>query len=711
MNVTEINNVFYDWETKNISFLQVAEDLRRLGIKNNMFFLRLYDKGLQGIDPHGPVACLSDELIYRIVNECVHNPWYYLREVARIPDQGNSKGVPYLLNRANLAATWCFINNIDHYLTIPRQTGKTQSIIANLTWAYLFGTSNSAFAFFATSQELASENLDRVKQQRALLPPFLQLKESCVIDKVLNTKDVEIDNVRKIYNPLTKNTIVTKSKASSKESAMKLGRGNTLPITYSDETEFTSFIDEIVKAAGPAFHTAAKNAKRNGAAYCRIFTSTPGDLDSPAGIAAGKILEQTYKWSEGFYDIGPEKAKEIIELNAANGIVYIEYSYKQLGFDEQWFRDMCKVVNNDPIAIKREILLQRIRGSKDSPFNEDDLMAIQEIKPRKVEEFYINDVYRIDVYKKLRKDFPYLIGVDCSTGIGVDNTAVSIVNPYTLQVDAEFKNPYMSAPDVKRFLFTLVRRHMPNAVLCIERNMTGSAIIDELAESAVSRNIFYSDSKDLVKTDSKVKNGSVMREAEKRRLRGVYTGGNSRKLMMALLHETVAEYKERLTSEFLIEDILKLVIKNGKIQAGAGAHDDCVMSYLIALYVYTYAKNINRWGIVRGRKEPGSDPHDDGGAQFEDAYEYMRNNLSEDDYSMFEQQLTSEQYIAQAIKNRAREMNQTMKAFNKADEGMNVINRIIDLEDETYGYDFDEEKSKGSEWYGYLDEFDDLNSW
>ena len=250
MYIHEANNVFYDTETCNLSFLQVAQDLKSLGIKNNMFFLRLYDKGLQGIDPHGAITVMSNELCQRIMAECIRNPWYYLREVCRIPDQGNSKGIPYKLNRANLAATWCFVNNIDHYLTIPRQIGKTQSILANLTWAYLFGTTNSSFAFFATSQELASENLERLKMQRELLPPYLRLRQDCVIDAVLGTKDNEIDNIRKIYNPLTKNTIVTKAKATSKESAVKLGRGNTLPITYMDEAEFISYIDEIMMASG-----------------------------------------------------------------------------------------------------------------------------------------------------------------------------------------------------------------------------------------------------------------------------------------------------------------------------------------------------------------------------------------------------------------------------------------------------------------------------
>lgn len=712
MQVTDVNKVFYDWETKNISFLQVAQDLQRLGIKNNMFFLRLYDKGLQGIDPHGPVAALSDEIVYRMITECQRNPWYYLREVARIPDQGNSKGIPYKLNRANLAASWCFINNIDHYLTIPRQTGKTQSIIANLTWAYLFGTTNSAFAFFATSQELASDNLDRLKQQRTLLPPFLQIREDCVIDAVLNTKDVEVDNLRKIYNPLNKNSIVTKSRANSRESAMKLGRGNTLPITYIDETEFVSYVDEIVKAAGPAFSTASDNAKRNKSAYCRIFSSTPGDLDSPAGKAAGEILSKTYKWSEKFYDMPIEQVKDIIDTNAENGIIYIEYSYKQLGLDEKWFRKLCKVVNNDAVAIKREILLQRIRGSKDSPFDEDDMMAIQEIRPNKIEEFYINDLYRVDVYKKIRKDFPYIIGVDCATGGGGDNTAVTVVNPYTLQTDAEFKNAYMSAPDVKRFLYVLVKKYMPNALLCIERNSIGSAVIDELALSSINRNLFYNQTKELVNgADSKVKNGSVVQEAEKRRMRGVYTGPNSRKLMIALLFETVIENKDRLTSEFVINDILKLVSKNGKVQAGAGEHDDSIMSYLIALYVYTYAKNLGRWGIIKGAKEPGSDPFDDEGAQEADAFEYMKESLSDNDFAAFAQQQMMADAMESLKKQRDIEMNRLMKESEEIDNRLNAVNRVSDLDEAEFDYNYDSVNSRSS-WSGStLDDFDDLNSW
>ena len=707
MYIHETNNVFYDTETNNLSFLQVASDLKKLGIKNNMFFLRLYDKGLQGIDPHGPITVMSNELCQRIMAECIRNPWYYLREVCRIPDQGNSNGIPYKLNRANLAATWCFVNNIDHYLTIPRQIGKTQSILANLTWAYLFGTTNSSFAFFATSQELASENLERLKAQRELLPSYLQLRQDCVVDQVLGTKDNEIDNIRKIYNPLTKNTIVTKPKASSKEAAVKLGRGNTLPITYMDEAEFINFIDEIMMASGPAFSTAAANAERNGAAYCRILSSTPGDLDSPAGQAAQKILDKTCRWSEQFYDLGPEKAKEIINANAANNIVYIEYSYKQLGLGEEWFRKLCALVNGDPTAIRRELLLQRIRGSKDSPFSEEDLMAIQEIRPIVVEEHYIMDIYQLNVYKELNPKVPYLVGVDVATGVNNDSTAVSVVNPYTLQIDAEFRSPIMGYPDLKRFLYQMVKKYIPNCVLCIEKNHGGDAVIQDLRESVLNRNIYHSMSKELVDdNNAKMNKGHIEREVERRRNYGVFTGTKSRALMIDLLFLTVQENKDRLTSHYVIDDILKLVRKNGKVQAASGEHDDSIMSYLIALYVYTYGKNLNRWGIVQGMKEPG---YNGDKAQEEDAMQYAMNNLSEEDMMFFQAQIMASQAASTYEAQMRKEAQQWSRQSEIIDKQINATTRVEDIEKEDLNYDFDKRDRNSNPFL--LNEFDDLNDW
>jgi hypothetical protein len=459
----------------------------------------------------------------------------------------------------------------------------------------------------------------------------------------------------------------------------------------------------------PAFSTAAANAERNGAAYCRIFSSTPGDLDSSAGQAAQVILDKTCRWSEKYYDLGPEKAKEIIATNSENGICYIEYSYQQLGLDENWFRKLCKLVNNDPTAIKRELLLQRIRGSKDSPFSEEDLMAIQEIRPNIIEEHYIMDIYQLNVYKALNPKVPYLVGVDVATGVNNDSTAVSVVNPYTLQIDAEFRSPIMGYPDLKRFLYQLVKKYIPNCVLCIEKNHGGDSVIQDLRETMLHRNLYHSMSKDLVDDNvSKINKGHIEREVERRRNYGVFTGTKSRALMIDILFLTVQEFKDRLTSHFVIDDILKLVRKNGKVQAAVGEHDDSIMSYLIALYVYTYGKNLNRWGIVQGMKEPVYE-NDDKNAQEQDAYQYMLDNLSEEDMMFFQaQMMATKSANSYDIANR-KEMRYYTKQSEKIDKDINGLTRVEDVDQEDFNYDYDRRNENKDPWA--LDGFDDLNDW
>lgn len=622
-------NYIYDIDTNNLSFLQTASDLKKLGRKNCMFFLKLYDTSLRGIDPYD--LNLTDDYIIRIVNECIINPWYFLREVARIPDQGNPKGVPYRLDRANLAATWCFLNGIDYYEVIPRQIGKTQSNICLLDWSFLFGTTNSEFMFINTRTESAVENLGRLKDQRDLLPSYLQFKLIIGEDgKPLKATD----NVRTLENSSNGNRIVTKPQARSVASAEKIGRGSTQPIQYYDEFEFIDHIKTIMEAAGPAFNTASSNAKRNNSMYGRIITSTPGDLDTPSGQDALQIIENTATWSEEFYDKGADAAKEYLEKNSANGIMYIEYSYQQLGKDEAWFRRVCQLVNNNPVKIKREILLMRMRGSSMSPYDAEDLAAIEERMGKIIEEIFINNVYKLDVYTKLDRQKCYFIGVDVANGYGEDNSAVTIFDPYTLKPVAEFKSANIGVKALIKFLYTLVKKYLPRSILAIERNANGEAVLEFLSSSDIRPNVYFDSSKDIVGQDIDDKldaQGFLKREAAKRKLRGIWTGGASRERMFSLLEGHIKDHKDKFVTHNIIDDLMKLVrTSSGKIEAGKGFHDDSIMSYLMCLYLYYYGNNLQRFGYVRGSL-PDKEKRNHGLT-----YEDVEGLLSENDKKFFE---------------------------------------------------------------------------
>ena len=606
----------YDVDTPNISFIQTAVDLKKLGIKNNMFFLKLYDPSLRGVDPHSPF--LTNDQIIRITNECIINPWYFLRECARIPDQGNPQGVPYLLNRANLSSAWCFINGIDNYLVIPRQIGKTQSTIAILLWAFLLGTTNSEIMFLNMLAERAIENLGRLKDQRDLLPKFLQFKIT-FDDEGNEIKGT--DNVKTLRNPSNGNSVVTKPSARSVEAAERIGRGSSQPIQYYDEFEFTNCIKTIMEAAGPAFSTASDNAKRNNSMYGRILTSTPGDLDSSAGQDALQIIEETCKWTEKFYDMDIEDVRDYIATNSGNHIVYIEYQYQQLGKDEAWFNKVCALLNNSKIKIQREIFLKRIHGSSLSPYEIEDLQAIQDLKGTVIEELFILKIFKLDIYTQLKKNHVYFVGVDVASGYGSDNSAVTVWDPYTLKTVAEFKSSNIGVKDLIKFLYILIRKHLPRSILAIERNHNGEAVLDHLRDTEIRGNIYFDDSKDPTDgLDDKLDaHGQIKLESAKRKYYGIWTGTKSRELMYGLLESYISEHKDSFVGINIIDDLMKLVrTKSGKIEAQVGFHDDSIMSFLMCLYLYYYGNNLSRFGFTRGVLPDDSERNK--GMVYEDIY-------------------------------------------------------------------------------------------
>lgn len=422
-----------------------------------------------------------------------------------------------------------------------------------------------------------------------------------------------VKNATSMKHPITKNRIIIKSKATSYESALSLARGLTAPFLHFDEPEFTNHIKTIVENSVSTYDTAARNAKKNGALYGRCFSCTPGDLDTSMGQESQELLSHTVKWTEKMYDMNydpvDDSKNEVLQYvknNGENGIVYIEYSYKQIGLTDEWLREMYNKISN-PLVVKREILLQRLRGSSQSPFDQEDIeYMVNSIHPVQ-EELLILEHFRFDIYKTLNRRTPYLIGVDCSTGTNGDNNAITILDPYEVEPVAEFKCPYIGETLFEKLLQELIRKYLPMGVLCIERNSVGDGIVDHLMNSPIAQNLYTDKGADLVEinmNDNQTVESMLKKRGSIKKYTGVYTGTKSREDMMAILMRHVAEFKDKFITKNITEDISRLVRTNsGKIEAGPGFHDDSIMSYLMCLYVYYHGNNLYKYGIVKGSKE------------------------------------------------------------------------------------------------------------
>ena len=464
---------YYHMSTSNQSFLNMHYFLQQKGIENNKFFLVIYDPDLIGVDPRDPN--LNRNMRMKVLRECIRNYWYFIREVVRIPDQGGTvnSGKRYKLHRGNLALNFGFLLNWNMFLELPRQHGKSISAVIWYLWVFNFGTTNSEMMFMNKKHEDSKLNLRRLKDIRDVLPSYLQMKETRTPDgKIVKAPN----NVESTTNIINNNKITTKASAKNKASANSLGRGCTMPIHWYDEYAFILYNNIIYSAATPAYKTASDNAKANNAPYGILITTTPGDLTTDEGMEAWKTKDDATVFDESFYDYSFQKLQEVRNSNKNSTFIYIRFTYQQLGSGEKYFADMVRELKKDWVAIRREVMLEWSKSSDNSPFRQQDLDQVQRlIMSEPIKKIPVcNGLYFLNLYKPMdvtmSRRYPPIIGVDVSGGYQRDSSAITIIDSRTTDVVADFNCNYISINDLSKVIYELVMKHMPNAIVNIERN-------------------------------------------------------------------------------------------------------------------------------------------------------------------------------------------------------------------------------------------------
>jgi len=332
-------------------------------------------------------------------------------------------------------------------------------------------------------------------------------------------------------------------------------------------------------------------------------------------------------WSEKIYDMNQQELHEYMSAYREQyhadenirrerevvDIFYIEYQYHQVRKTYDWVMEQYRL-SGDKMAIRREILLQRLRGSTDSPFAPEDIEYLIQNMKKSDRDLIINSKWRFRLYdhgqgkimnqpKELDENIPYLVGIDPASGGGGDNTAVVIINPYNLQIAAEFKSPYISGTELCKLLVTLVRDYIPLAVLIPEKNSLGIYLIQMIVEqTSIAENLYWSESARQLEelTEESEEDYQLKMAAARWKKYGTYTSKKVREAMFEILIKHMNECKQILNTEYLVDDICKLVkTSTGRIQAVNGEHDDVVMGYLHAMYIYYTGDNIEIFGITK----------------------------------------------------------------------------------------------------------------
>ena len=111
-----------------------------------------------------------------------------------------------------------------------------------------------------------------------------------------------------------------------------------------------------------------------------------------------------------------------------------------------------------------------------------------------------NPAYILKVYKDaLFYKSPPIIGVDVAGGLYRDSTAITIIDTNETSVCAVFNCNFIQIREVARLLEILVRNHMPNALVNIERHVGfGASLLQELLHTVLIKNNLYFEIKDKI---------------------------------------------------------------------------------------------------------------------------------------------------------------------------------------------------------------------
>lgn len=333
-----------------------------------------------------------------------------------------------------------------------------------------------------------------------------------------------------------------------------LFRGKSLAILIIDEAAFIPNIDAAYTSCAQSVSRAQQVAKANGVPYATLVISTPNKT-----VGRGK-------W---YYDLWQAAANEdSIYKRIAIHWTMIDV-FKN---DPNWYKDQCRMLNNVKWKIAQELDMQFV-ASEDSFFSTETIETLNKCFEKPITQITIKPKCHIEQWKQAEPGKFYLIGVDTASAGGDDFSAIVVLDYETLEQVAEFKGKLRVEDFCK--IVTDVATLYPNNLIIPEANSYGNQVVEYLTRQDTFYNLYQAKSQGR-------KNSTGYNY-------GLWTGVQTRPLMMDALYTFVDKNPEIVKSEKLALELLGLVVsKSGKIQADDNEHDDLALAMSFCCYVKLY---------------------------------------------------------------------------------------------------------------------------
>ncbi len=333
-------------------------------------------------------------------------------------------------------------------------------------------------------------------------------------------------------------------------------RSKSITLLIIDEAAHIRNIDQAWTGIGSTLSKVQQVAAREKIPYGTIILSTPNKTE---GIG---------KWYFSMWTGARTKQNAFW----AHKIHWTEIP--DFANDPNWYKKQCKILNNDKTKIAQELELKFV-GTQSSLFDEEVQQRLQTCFKQPVEILTIpvprsrGELHR---FKEINRSHFHIIGVDCASPAGGDNSAIEVIQYETMEQVLEFcgKVDPKELTDIVKLISALC----PHNIIVIE-NTGGygqTVIYDLIYDEEVTFNLF----------------GTYSGKEKGVFIPGLSTNAKTRPLILDSLYTYIVEDPDIIHSERLAMELLGLVNKANRVEADKGFHDDLALAYGFCCFVRKY---------------------------------------------------------------------------------------------------------------------------
>lgn len=447
------------------------------------------------------------------IAKCIDDPVYFIRTYVKIVNVDRGL-ISFEMWPFQEDMVENFHKNRFSICKMPRQVGKTTTSAGYMLWCILF-QENFSVAILANKGDLAQEILSRIQYAYEYLPIWLQ--QGIVL---WNKRRIELENGSKIASFATSNSGV---------------RGGTYNLIFLDEFAF------VPQNMANDFFTSTYPVISSGKTTKVIIVSTPYGLNHFYKMwVDAEEGRSTYKPLEVHWSMVP-------------------------GRDEKWKEETIR--NTSEEQFRQEFETEFI-GSSATLIPGSKLRALA----------FRNSIYTeegLDVYHLPELGHNYVATVDCSEGVGLDYSAISVIDiteiPYK-QV-AKYRSNQMPPIVFPTIIYNIARKYN-DAYVLIETNNVGQQVADILHYDLEYEYIYQ-----IQRSTSKGQ--SVSAGFKKAVSFGVKTTTPVKKIGCANL-KALVENDRLLIEDFdTISELNTFVRVRDSYEAEEGNNDDIVMTLVL----------------------------------------------------------------------------------------------------------------------------------